>query len=408
MSSLRQRMQLFALQPFRFYALSCIIAMIGNGIGYIALTWIVLQLDKSITSVVVLMFTFWLPSVVFGPFAGVIVDRMSRKKLYVCLSFARGTTLLLVAAVLYWDKNLWAIYSISLLQGFLFSFVLPVIISMIREIVSEKQLLAANATVDIAYEIGNVTGMALAGFAVAVFHDVGAFVLTAILFFIAGWCASNMQLKDEQIQIRSLNVRSVMGDLRQGLQYIAQTKEVRVVYSVQLVLLVAFMTVPILVAPFATEVLHASVVQFGSLEAALSVGVILGGLCVPALAGRFGLLRVLMVLLLVLAASYAVFGFNRSILVAYALNAAIGFGLAVWPLIMTRAQDLTDKAFQGRVQAAFNALSGALILCVYLLVNLGSHYISLAHLFSVEVVFALIGFVIVLCNLRILSKDLRS
>jgi MFS transporter, DHA3 family, macrolide efflux protein len=403
--SWQARKRLFKIQAFRQYSLSCMLAMIGNGLSYIAMTWMVLQFHNSITSVVIVMFAFWLPSVILGPFAGVIVDRVSRKVLFCRINHLRGVLLVALGVIEIYHPSLDAIYWMSLLQGILFSFVLPVVISMIREIVPEADLLMANATVDIAYEIGNVLGMAFAGFLIAWMTAAGSYIFTGVMFVIAGFIAQPMRLEfATALSRRSLGLASVLHDLTAGLRYIMSRREICVIYSVQLLVMVSFMTVPILSAPFATTLLHTTVGQFGMLEAMLSVGVILGGFCVPSLAERYGLLVILVVLLVVLSVCYTLFSMNRNIQIAEALNFIIGFGLAVWPLIMTRAQDLTAKEFQGRVQASFNSLSGFLILCIYTIVNFGSHHIGLAHLYWIEVVFSAVGIVLLLTNFSVLKK----
>ncbi|MDF1760082.1 MAG: MFS transporter [Coxiellaceae bacterium] len=402
MSHLQQRLALFKIQPFRLYVLSCVIAMLGNGLSYIAMTWLVLQLKNSITSVTIVMFCFWLPTVVLGPFAGVLVDRYPRKPLFVVTNFARALLLIVFGFYEYYHPSLYGLYLLSLLQGVVFSLVLPVIMALIREIVAEKQLLIANATVDIGYEIGNVMGMATAGFVIALVSMAGTLILDGFFFVIAGLLSIAMRVDHkEKINETALSVKSIFADMRLGFSYVAKRRPLIVIYTIQLLVMVAFMTVPILIAPFASNVLKANVSEFGMIEAALSVGVIIGGFTVPWIAEKYGLLRVIMVLLIVLAAAFAVFSFNRSIVIAEELNLVIGYALAVWPLIMTKAQELTELDFQGRVQSTFNCLSGAGILLIYCLVDFGSHWMSLTQLYWIEVVFSALGVILIVFNRKI-------
>ena len=61
--------------------------------------------------------------------------------------------------------------------------------------------------------------------------------------------------------------------------------------------------------------------------------------------------------------------------------------LSVWPLIMTKAQEETAIEFQGRVQSSFGSLSGVMMIIVFLMVNLISRYVSIAHLYWIEILF---------------------
>lgn len=148
----QQRIALFNNQPFRWYAISCILAMLGNGLGYIALTWMVLRLNSAVSSVVIVMFCFWLPSVFIGPFSGALADRMPRKVLYVLVNILRGMLTIGFGLLEIYHPSLLALYVLSFLQGVIFTLVFPVIVALIREIVNSDKLLIANATIDMAYE----------------------------------------------------------------------------------------------------------------------------------------------------------------------------------------------------------------------------------------------------------------
>src|SRR3989338_7282880 len=93
MGYFHQRLQLFTNQPFRWYALSCILAAFANGLAYITSTWLALEFHDSVTAIAMLMLFFWVPYIVCSPFGGVLADRYSRKQIMVWANAAR--TLLL-------------------------------------------------------------------------------------------------------------------------------------------------------------------------------------------------------------------------------------------------------------------------------------------------------------------------
>jgi hypothetical protein len=63
---------------------------------------------------------------------------------------------------------------------------------------------------------------------------------------------------------------------------------------------------------------------------------------------------------------------------------------------MTRAQELTDLDYQGRVLSSFNALSSVGMLLVYAALYFDGTAISLAHLYYVQVGFAAVSIVLLL------------
>ena len=81
---------------------------------------------------------------------------------------------------------------------------------------------------------------------------------------------------------------------------------------------------------------------------------------------------------------------NHSILIAELLYFVVGICFAMWPLIITHAQHITDIKFQGRVQSCFMSISGIAMILVYLAVKLGSHTISIHMLYWLEVCFSVI------------------
>ena len=404
MSHWGERWALFQNQPFRLYALACLILMLGNGMGYIALTWMVLRLDSHVSSVVIVMFCFWLPSVFIGPFAGAIADRYRRKALYLIVNGGRGLVVVACGVYEILHPSLHLLYVLSLLQGIAFAFILPVLMALIREIVNKDKLLMANATIDIAYEIGNVSGMACAGVAIAWLGMSGALVLDGVMFLLAMLIACRMELPYAQsMPARSLSPVGVLRDMQAGYRYMMAKRALLLIYSIQLLVMVAFMTVPIIVAPFAMKILKLNVKQFGVIEASMSAGMIIGGLIVPWLAEKVGLMPLMMVLLSMMAVAFAVFGYVRHAIYADCLNVVVGFALSVWPLTMTRAQELTDLKFQGRVQSTFNCLSGVLILIVYCLVDTGSHFMTIPDLYWIEVLFSLLALLLVFCGRGLLK-----
>lgn len=246
--------------------------------------------------------------------------------------------------------------------------------------------------------------MAAAGTAIAWLSMPGALIFDGVLFLAAGCFALMIRLPHQvNADSRSISMLGIWRDMRIGFLYVWSRKPLCLIYTIQLLVMVSFMTVPILVAPFAMKVLKVNVVQFGMLEASLSVGMIVGSLIMPWLAELFGLLRLVAVLLVVLAVGFALFGYNRHIAYADGLNVVIGLALGIWPLIMTRAQEMTCLDYQGRVQSTFNCLAGVIILWVYYLVNMGSHWITIPGLYWFEVGFALVGLMLVFFGRRYLK-----
>lgn len=383
MSHFKARLALFSIQPFRWYVLSCTAAMFGNGLTYIAMTWVVLKGQHEIASVAVMMACFWMPNIVFGPFAGVIVDKYSRKTVLLFCNLARMSLLFAFWLVFTNSPPTIAIYALALLSGSILSLYMPAAMTLVREIVPESKLLYANATVDMAYELGAVCGMGASGLIIALTSTRTTFLLNAMCFLVA----SISLLRVAYRKITSNTKReSSLNELKAGFQYLISRKPLMVMYAIQMLFFVSYMTAPILLAPYAKTILHANAGQFGYIEAAMSVGAVCGGILSPYLSERFGFTRIALLEAALCGVAFYLFSHNYQLLKAIMWYFFIGFSFSLWPLLITAAQDLTALPFQGRVHSLFNSVSGILILCFYLLLgSIGEHF-TLTHLYWAEVV----------------------
>ena len=390
MSHLKKRLHLFVYPAFRWYLLSCVLATVGAGLGYISITWLVLDIHNSVGSVAVSMMCFWLPGVFLGPFMGVVVDRFPFRHHLLALSiWVRALFMGLCGWYFYYHHSIYMVYLLGIILGIGFSVYLPAAFRLTREMVPEEELLYANATIDMVFEVGNIVGMGLAGFFITLFQVQGTMLINAIFFVMSGFAMLGIRAKHLTITPSKNSQLNVIADFKAGLDYILSNKNIMVIYTIQLIIFVMLLTAPVLLAPFAREILHTTAGQFGQIEMSLSAGAVVGGLFLAWFADKYGLFRTMIVSLIILGCSYAYFGYNRSIMMAELLYFIMGVALAMWPLLMTVAQKVTDISYQGRVQSCFSSISGLLIVLTYLAVKLTSGYVSLQFFYWIEVVFTL-------------------
>ncbi|PHQ78334.1 MAG: MFS transporter [Coxiella sp. (in: Bacteria)] len=406
MSHLQKRLQLFRYPAFRFYLLSCIMSSLGSGLSYISITWMVLKDHNSVGSVAIAMLCFWAPGVILGPFMGVLVDRFPRRHLLIAASnWIRAIALIAFSIYLNKHNSLDAIYLLGLILGTFFSIYMPAMFRLTRELIPKHELLYANATIDMVFEIGNIVGMGLAGFLIAWVSGPGTLMINGILFILGG--AALLFIRTKHLDITHADKRKfdVLGDFIAGLKYVMNHKPVMIIYTVQLLFFLEYLTAPVLLAPYAKNVLHADVTQFGYIEAALSVGAVVGGLFLVWFADIFGLMRTMIVCSIALGISYVYFSHNQSLFVAEVLYFIIGVCFAMWPIIVTRAQHITDINYQGRVQSCFNSISGMIMILIFLCVKFGSNYVTINMMYWIEVAFTLLSVVLMVLFERKKHKD---
>lgn len=387
MSHFRRRANLFLIQPFRWFIISNLLATFGSGLAYIAMTWLVLQTDNSVSAVSILMLCFWLPSIVLAPWAGTLADKYSRKAISILSTSIRALILVIFATIYAHKLSAFAMYSLAAAMGVLISVYMPASMALVREIVPEKDLLYANSTLDITYELGHMVGMGCAGFIISYASAEMAIFLNGVFFALATMALLWMKFVPRIVPASPHS--SFYQDFVLGLRYLANNRSLSMIYIVQLLIMVIFMTTPIILAPFAKNILKADAIQFGEIEAALSIGIVLGGLFLPYLAEKYGAGKIIILGSLTAGISFLVFSLIRSVILAEIVYFIIGICLSVWAIVITKAQHLTDLRFQGRVQATFNSLSGIGILTVYLAMHYFGDDVALPYLYGFEFVVAI-------------------
>jgi len=244
--------------------------------------------QASVSALAWLMTCYWIPSLIFAPAIGAWVDRYDRRYV-VMITKAMRIVVLLVAAVIYARyPGIPALLVLGFCMGTCAALYTPALLAMVRDLVPAKHLLDANAAVDVAFEIGFIIGMPVSGALLMLAPLPVVLVVTAGLFGLALMCLIGVRLGDDAGISPTRDVTRHAAFV-QGLRYLLSHRRLLLMYSVQALMYVTLMTTSILLAPFAKVVLNLSAGEFGAIEAALSLGVVVGALILPAPGATLGL-----------------------------------------------------------------------------------------------------------------------
>ena len=404
---LKNRGALFAQPAFFRYFLGGILATLGFGIGYIGTTWLLLSLDNSLSALIWGFLAYWVPNALCSPLAGVIVDRFDRKKLIGIGDILCGITYAALGVILffvpnvsiYWVYFIWAI--IGILQGFY----TPALMAFIREVVSKDDLLYANANVDLGYQIGWIVGAGLAGFVIHLLGFYLSYLLVGAILVFAGLTILSVKrvgkkkraITKEDKKSKKIGIfRQVGLDFKSGMKYLFSNKQALVVYFAQLFFILIFMTAPVLLAPFAKNILHANAAEFGQIEATLTIGMVVGGIVITYLAEKVGFNKIVLWCTSMLVISILGFSMVSTLFLGAVAYLFLGFSLGCWALLMTKAQEVTDLDYQGRVQSVFSCLLALGIIILYLGIHLASGLINIRHIYWIVGVLAIVPIALVL------------
>lgn len=378
--SFNDRLRLLRDRSFALFLLHGLLTVFGGAMCYITLTWYVLTLGGGLSSVIWTSVAFWLPQVLLAPLCGVITDRYSRKNILILCNVIRVVSFFSFGLLLIIHPSLTLCYLLNLINGLVFTLLSPAVMAFVRELVENEDLLVANTTCDMNYEIANVAGMGLAGVLVVWFGAPYCLMLVSVMVLIGLFFLFAIQ-KNSYKQQHSRENSNYFQDFKAGLAYLRARPNLTLLYILNTLLVIQFMVSPILLAPFVKDVLHGGSLAFSLIEVALSAAIILGSLCMPSLTKKLGWYGVIFCGFALMSVAYLVFSFNRSLPIAILLYFIIGFCLPMWALFVSRGQELTPKNMQGRLQASFNSISSTAILGIYVLLSLLDHQMALPHIY---------------------------
>src|SRR5919204_6023058 len=84
-----------------------IVSNLGDTLNYVALVVLVFRLSQSGLAVSALVLTEIVPRLLLGPLAGIVIDRVDRKRLLIVADTARALVVLALALI----HILWAVYA---------------------------------------------------------------------------------------------------------------------------------------------------------------------------------------------------------------------------------------------------------------------------------------------------------
>ncbi len=151
------------------------------------------ELTGSSTSISLVLIASALPSVLFGPFSGVLADRIDYKKILVYTSFLRFFAVLIL---IFSKNNVLGLLEIVFLISLISQFFSPAESSSIPLIVKEKKLVAANSVVVTTTYITMLLGYSLAGPLMEFLTTRGTLLFAASLYLVGSYSIYNMRKYD--------------------------------------------------------------------------------------------------------------------------------------------------------------------------------------------------------------------
>ncbi len=342
---------------FRYYWIGMCVSLIGTWMQNIAQPWLAYSLTKSaflLSLIGTLQFT---PVLLFSLFAGIIIDKYSKKKILILTqSFSMFITLILAFLVLTKQIQYWHILVTSTALGFVNTLDMPTRQSFVIELVGKEDLINAVALNSSVFNLARVIGPAAAGIIMGYIGMSACFFINSISF--GAVIISLLFIKSIEKPETSNRSVKVIANIKDGLKYIHR-KEIILNTILTVAIIGTFaMNLNVLVPVFAKELLHKQEAGFGFLMSFMGIGSFIGAMLVAAL-GKSGPNRFARFVLNVVPFVNAIFlmltGFTRSyfltgLLLAFTGLSFVSFSSTANSTIQINSAD----EYRGRVMSVYS------------------------------------------------------
>ena len=271
---------------FRRYYIGQAISMVGTWMQSVAQSWLVYVLTHSATDLGLAVALQTLPVLLFGPYGGVIADRVDKRRLMIVLQTAMGVQALVLGlltvtgAVRYWQ-----ILVLAVVLGLNNSFENPTRQAFVLEMVGPDEVRNAVSLNSTMVNAARAIGPAVAGVLIATVGVGTCFLLNAASFVAVVFSLATM---DRALLQPSPPAGKSKGQVREGFRYVARTPRLLVPLLMMGIVGTLAYEFQVVLPVVARGTFHGGAEAYGFMTAAMGVGAVVGGLIVAA-RGKTGL-----------------------------------------------------------------------------------------------------------------------
>ena len=337
---------------FRLFYAGQLLSLVGTWMQSTAQGWLVLELTDSALLLGTVSAAGTLPVLLFTLYAGVLADRVEKRRVLVAAQ-AGAAAVALALAVLTdtgWITVPW-ILALVFLLGTASAFEIPTRQSFFVELVGQEDLTSAIALNSSAFSATRVVGPALAGVLLGSVGVAACFYLNAVSYLAV--IAGLLMIRLPPFR-RPERTASTLANLREGFAFIRGDRLVRtLVWTIAALSVLGFPYV-MLLPVFARDVLHVGAPGLGWLLAASGSGALAGGITLSALASRVPRGRLVLAACFSFALLVGAFALSRSLPLSMLLLAAAGFCMILNNgCVNSLLQSLVPDRLRGRVMSVY-------------------------------------------------------
>jgi len=364
---------------FKLFVSGQSISLIGTWMTRIATSWLVYRLTGSALLLGVVGFSGQILTFVLAPFAGVLIERMDRRKLLVWTqALAAAQSLLMAGLTLAGIITIREIIALSALQGLINAFDMPGRQSFLVQMVEDKQDLGNAIAINSSMvNLARLVGPALAGLVIAWVGEGYCFLIDGISYFAV--IASLLMMVVTPAEIRRATT-TMVEQLVEGWSYVTTFRPIRTILL--LFSLTSLMGFPfmVLLPIFAGKVLHGGPHTLGFLTGASGVGALVSAISLALRRTVRGLTTMIQISALMFGAGLIAFGLSHTLWLSMLFMLITGFGMMQGLAASnTVIQTLVPEEMRSRVMSYYTMAFVGMAPFGSLLAGFMAHHIGAPH-----------------------------
>jgi MFS family permease len=311
---------------FKLFFFGQSISVIGTWMTRLATSWLVYRLTGSALLLGIVGFAGQIITFLVAPFAGVLIERLDRRKLIVWTQIAAAVqSLALAALTLAHIITLTEIIALTALQGLINAFDMPARQSFLVQMVEDRTDLGNAIAINSSMANGaRLIGPAIAGVVIGIVGEGWCFLIDGVSYIAV--IASLLLMRIEPLNIER-KANTMLEQMREGWDYVSTFRPVRTILLI--FALVSLMGYPysVLLPIFAGQVLHGGAYTLGWLTTASGVGALISALSLAVRKSVVGLTRMIQISSATFGAALILFGLSHTLWLSLILMVFVGFGM---------------------------------------------------------------------------------
>jgi MFS family permease len=329
------------------------VSNLGTWMQYVGIGWALRGLTAWPLALVLSFVAQFGPSLVLGPVAGAVADRLDRRRIVLVSTVVQAIPAVLLGVLISrGELTIGWLLGLAAVGGVGLAFNSPAATAIVPRLVPPAEIHQAVTFTAAATNLTRVFGPTIGGFAI---HEWGldwAFYLNAVSFLaviVAWWFVRPEGTRVED----GAPTESYLDRLRAGIAYASGHPLVRDLLILNAVLAAFLYHAPLMPA-FARDVLHGDAFTYSLLTTGTGIGAVLGAFAAGEVRTDRARRRVTVAGALVCPVALIVFSRSRNITLSVACLAGFGFG---YFLVLASSQGLlvlgTTDEYRGRVMGLF-------------------------------------------------------